>query len=63
MYEVLTRVEVAHALRCKPDTVDALARRGDLPSFFIGDGRLRRFHRVDVDAYIAARRGAGRVAV
>lgn len=52
---VLTKDEVGALLRVKPGTVEAMARRGDLPSFFVGDGRLRRYRRADVLAYIDTR--------
>lgn len=56
---VLTRAEVAEALRIKIDTVDVLARRGDLPSFFLGEGRVRRYYAADVEAYVEACRARG----
>ena len=52
--EILRREEVAGLLRVQPSTVDALARRHELPSIRLG--RHRRFVRDDVFAYINARR-------
>lgn len=53
-HEVMTKDEVGTLLRVRPSTVEAMARRGDLPSFFVGHGRLRRYRRADVLGYIDA---------
>ncbi|MDP2712107.1 MAG: helix-turn-helix domain-containing protein [Solirubrobacteraceae bacterium] len=53
--ELLTAVDVAAILRVRPGTVDSLARRGDLPSIFLGDGRIRRFRRREVLDYIESK--------
>lgn len=39
-------------------TFEDLCRRGEIRAFFIGDGRLRRAHREDLDAFIAERRAS-----
>jgi excisionase family DNA binding protein len=52
--EILKREEVAGILRVQPSTVDALARRGDMPSIRLG--RHRRFVRDDVFAYVDSQR-------
>lgn len=59
----LTGREAAAMLGVKPDTVATLARRGDLNSYFVGDGRLRRFHADDVEAFIESRRAVAKAGV
>jgi excisionase family DNA binding protein len=51
-HPVMTKDEVGTLLRVRPSTVEAMARRGDLPSFFVGDRRLRRYRRSDVLGFI-----------
>lgn len=52
---VLTKEEVADLLRVRPSTVEAMARRGDLPSFFVGVGTIRRYKRAAVMDYLDGR--------
>ena len=52
--EVLTLREVASLLRVGEKTVYTLAQDGDLPGFKVG-GQWR-FRRVDIEAWIEARR-------
>lgn len=51
---ILKAADVAERLLLRPDTVNALARRGVLPSFKVG--KHRRFLAHDIDAYIDAQR-------
>ena len=53
--DLSTPREAAKYLKTSVSTVSALARRGDLPYVWIGDGRLRRFRQTDLDAFIAER--------
>jgi predicted DNA-binding transcriptional regulator AlpA len=56
---LMTRREVADMLAITEGLVDKMDRRGDLPSFPIGD-KLRRWHRDKVLAYIEKQQNAGR---
>lgn len=55
---VLDSEQVGDLLGIKASTVDVLARRGDLPSVMIGNGKIRRFLRRDVEEFVAERRAA-----
>jgi excisionase family DNA binding protein len=57
--EVLTPQEVADLLHLRLSTVHELARRGELPSVFLG--RHRRFVRSDLVAYVDELRSARNV--
>ena len=56
--ELLTRPEVARALRVSLVTVDRLLSRRELPSLLITDRRLVR--RADLEKYIAGRLAAAK---
>lgn len=51
----MTGAEVAELLGCSGETVKNLARRGDLPAFFLGNRRYRRYREADVLAFVEAR--------
>jgi excisionase family DNA binding protein len=56
MGTLLTVVQAAERIGVRPRTIQDLARRGELKTVFIGDGRLRRVHEDDLAAFIAERR-------
>jgi len=53
--DLSTPREAAQYLKTSVSTVSALARRGDLPYVWIGNGRLRRFRLADLETFIADR--------
>jgi len=55
--DYLTKEEAAALLRLKPDTMNFFARKGRLPSHWIGKRRL--FKRADMLAFLDANRHEG----
>jgi excisionase family DNA binding protein len=56
--KLLTVEEAAERLGVRARTIQDLARRGDLVTIFIGDGRLRRIREEDLRAFVASRASA-----